>query len=175
MGARGRGGGGGRGTEEQTRVAGLFAGAFGRRGHVAAALVFFAAAVGLAGAAGRVACLGVGQGLHAEVRVGVHALVPVVGGGGGAPAEGTLAVGRVCRFGRATDAAVKGPGDEATPGEHTETEEAERRAHADEDGAFGEIGVLHKRGVARVGDDERRREDVGKGGEWWRRAGGGVL
>lgn len=61
--------------------------------------------------------------------------------------------GVVGRHGGATDAAVQAPRHEPAPGEDTHAEEAEDGADGDEDGAFGQRGLLHKRGGGGVRDD----------------------
>lgn len=55
--------------------------------------------------------------------------------------------------------AIHGPGDERAPGEDGEPDYAEGRADGDEDGSFGDAGLLHVRGVGggRDGDDGDQR------------------
>lgn len=82
---------------------------------------------------------------HARVVVAVHALIARATSSTQAastqPAqpENRLVVRCVSCFGGALDRAAEGPGDEAAPGEDAEAQEAEGRADADEDCAFGEV------------------------------------
>ena len=66
------------------------------------------------------------------------------------PVQQRLGVGEVLRQRGALDAAVERPGHQSAPCEDRGAHEAQRGAHADEDGAVREVGFLHEGRVGGV-------------------------
>lgn len=63
------------------------------------------------------------------------------------------------------DRAVDTVGNNGAPGQDASAQEGEDGADADEDGAFGVVGLLHKGGSRSVGDDDAGYGGTGYGGQ----------
>lgn len=159
------GAGAGGGTEEEVAVAG--GGRVGAGGQMVVMVVVVAARVVAVAAAGEA---GLGFAGAGGLVGGVE---PVEGEGGGTERAGAvhgfrffagLGVAGELPAGGTADATVEAPGDDATPGKDGQAHEAQEGTHDDEDGALGEVGLLHERGLGRVGHDLGDGADAGDRG-----------